>query len=403
MNNSSGDQILNLLTYLLIAMIVILFVLVIVYLILKLKKDKETVSLNVSKDKKSNTNKTATANMQYGKQSIFNFMEFNEIKDNMIMQRKGERYLMVVECQGVNYDLMSGVEKSGVEDGFVQFLNTLRHPIQIYIQTRSVNLKGSIDTYKERIKDIEEKLNSMKKRYKEMQDSENYTEEQLNKMFFEITKQTNLYEYGKDVVYNTEKMSSNKNVSTKKFYVIVPYYTSELGSNEFDKSEVESLAFSELYTRCQSIIRTLGVCEVSGKILNSVELAELLYVAYNRDEAEVFEIGRALEAGCDEMYSTAPDVLEKKMKNLDKEIEEKAIKKAREVVNEVQDERRLKIKQKEVSMDDLINDLALSIIEENKEYLGDEVVDEAKEKIKKETKAKGGKPNEQKKTRTRKS
>ena len=56
---------------------------------------------------------------------------------------------MAIECQGVNYDLMSQIEKVSVEEGFQQFLNTLRHPIQIYIQTRTVNLENSISTYKE--------------------------------------------------------------------------------------------------------------------------------------------------------------------------------------------------------------------------------------------------------------
>lgn len=401
MSNSGNDQMLNILTYLLIAMVFILFVLVIIYIILKLKKDSNKMSnKQVNNTAKNKSNSTTT---QYGKQSIFNFMEFNQVKDNMIVQKKGERYLMIVGCQGVNYDLMSGVEKAGVEDGFVQFLNTLRHPIQIYIQTRSVNLKGSINTYKERLEEIKEKLDNMKQRHEEMKASGRYTEDELAKVYFEITKQTNLYEYGKDVIYNTEKMSLNKNISTKQYYVIIPYYPSELGSNQFDREEIESLAFSELYTRCQSIIRTLGVCGVNGKILNSVELAELLYVAYNRDEAEVFEISRALEAGCDEMYSTAPDVLEKKMQSLDKKIEEEAIEKARETVTQVQDERRLELQNKEASIDDLINDLAISIIEENKEYLGEDVAEEAKNKIKKQAKEKGGRVNGQKKTRTRKS
>lgn len=395
MTNSGNDQIIKLLTVLLIVMVFILFSLLIVFLVLKLKNSPK--KKNKENEKSSGTKSTTTLYSQYTKQSIFNFMEFNEIKDNMIIQKKGDRYLMVVSCQGVNYDLMANVEKAGVEDGFVQFLNTLRHPIQIYIQTRSVNLKNSINTYKERLEEVKNKLDTMKHRYADMQKSDNYTNEDLEKAYFEITKQTNLYEYGKDVIYNTEKMSLNKNISTKQYYIIVPYYPAELGGNEFDKTEIESLSFSELYTRCQSIIRTLSVCGVSGKILNSTELAELLYVAYNRDEAEVFEISRALEAGCDDMYSTAPDVLEKRMKNLDKKIQEEAMAKAQNAVNEVQDERRVQFEKKEKSMDDLINDLAMSIIEQNREYLGDEIVDESKKRVNKKKKE-GGKVNEKEET-----
>ncbi len=57
---------------------------------------------------------------------FFDFMEFNGVEDNMIVQKNGKRYIMVIECQGINYDLMSQMEKVGVEEGFQQFLNTLR-------------------------------------------------------------------------------------------------------------------------------------------------------------------------------------------------------------------------------------------------------------------------------------
>ncbi len=51
-------------------------------------------------------------------------MQFDKIEDNMIVQDKGPKYLMVIECEGINYDLMSQMEKTAVEAGFVQFLNT---------------------------------------------------------------------------------------------------------------------------------------------------------------------------------------------------------------------------------------------------------------------------------------
>ena len=76
----------------------------------------------------------------------------DKVQENPVEKQK---YLMVVECQGVNYDLMSGVEKTGVEEGFLQFLNTLRYPIQLYIQTRSTNLEKSIEKYKDRLKEVE--------------------------------------------------------------------------------------------------------------------------------------------------------------------------------------------------------------------------------------------------------
>ena len=40
--------------------------------------------------------------------------------------------------------------------------------------------------------------------------------------------------------------------------------------------------------------------------------APLLYVAYNRDESEIYRLSQALDAQYDALYSTGKDVLEKK-------------------------------------------------------------------------------------------
>ncbi len=82
------------------------------------------------------------------RESILEFMEFEEIVDNMIVRKNGTQYIMILQCNGVNYDLMSEDEKIAVEEGFVQFLNTLRFPIQLYIQSRTLNLRDIIDEYK---------------------------------------------------------------------------------------------------------------------------------------------------------------------------------------------------------------------------------------------------------------
>ena len=103
------------------------------------------------------------------------FMEFDKVEDNMIVQKDGKRFLMVIECQGINYDLMSGLEKNSVEQGFLQFLNTLRYPIQIYVQTRTVNLTSSINTYKEKIDEISKQYATKQMEYNQKVRSGQYT------------------------------------------------------------------------------------------------------------------------------------------------------------------------------------------------------------------------------------
>lgn len=372
----------------LIAMFILLIIFCILYFVSKNKKDNKTVQ-------KNDDEKIIKNSKSYAVESVFDFMEFEKIEDGMIITKDCKKFVMVVECQGVNYDLMSTVEKNAVEEGFIQFLNTLRHPIQIYTQTRTINLEDSIQAYRKKIKEIEENLEKQKIKYEQMINSGEYSQNQLNATFYELTKATNLYEYGKDIIYATEKMSLNKSVLNQKYYIVIPYYSEELGENNFDKQEIKSLAFSELYTRAQSIIRTLSSCEVIGRVLNSNDLVDLLYVAYNRDDAEVYGVDKALQAGYDELYSTAQDVIDKKIKALDEQIEKDAYDMANKKVIEAKSDKQKLLEKKEEKKEDLVAQLAQLIINQNKTIVGEDIAESAKEKIKEDLRKKKEKVKKQ--------
>lgn len=144
------------------------------------------------------------------------------------------------------------------------------------------------------------------------------------------------------------------------------------------------MRFQNLYTKAQSVIRTLSACEVTGRILDSYGLAELLYTAYNRDQSEVYGIDKAIRAGYDELYSTAPDVMDKKIAEINRRIEEEGLQKAKDAVDQVRYAREHEYKQKEDNLEDLINQMAELIINENEEYIGSDVAEEAISKIKEE-------------------
>lgn len=406
-----GDQISNILYIVLMIMIALLIVLSVILCALKMKeagkKEKRKDIITENKGNKSSKKGAQSATI-YNKQSIFDFMEFEKIEDNMIVVKNGKKYIMVVECQGVNYDLMSRIEKVSVEEGFQQFLNTLRHPIQIYIQTRTVNLTDSLQTYHNKVKEVEDKYREMTNEYNRMRESEAYSTQELQKYFFEITKQRNLLEYGNDIVKNTEQLSQNRSVLNKKYYIVIPYFFEETANGKVDIQEIKNIAFSELYTKCQSVIRTLSACSVGGKILTSKELVELLYVAYNRDESEVFGIDKIYKADIESLYSTSYDIYEKKLKMLDEEIQDRAIDLANEQMEKARSKAQKLAEEKENSLESLIDKMAEMILDENRQYVGEEIAQEAIEEIKKQAKKretkekKGGKTDEKvKTTRTR--
>lgn len=385
------------LTVVLVFLIFMIVVLAFIYWNMNRKAKKEEEEEETKTNPVGNSTKVAK---EYTKKSIFNFLQFDKVEDNMIVQDNGQKYLMVIECEGVNYDLMSKVEKTAVEAGFVQFLNTLRYPIQLYVQTRAVNIGESIQNYRAKLAITKKELDNKQMEYNRILKSEDYNEKEAEIVRRELVRIKNLYEYGQDVVNDIQKTSSNKNVLRKHYYIVVPYYTAEIGTDLLAEEEKRNMIFSELYTRCQSLIRALFSCEMKCRILNSTELVELLYIAYNRDDAETYSVEKALQAGYNELYSTAPDVLDKRMKAIDESIESNAVKLAKEAIDEVRLEKERKIKKKEDNFEELVRKMAESLLNENKKYVGKEITEKAIEKIKK-TEEGGMKDEQEAKKNTR--
>ena len=82
--------------------------------------------------------------------------------------------------------------------------------------------------------------------------------------------------------------------------------------------------------------------------------------------------------------------MNKKIKLLDEEIAKEAMKLANDKVMEVQSEKQKEYLDKVETKEDIINNLAQLIIEENEAMIGKDVSERAKEKVRKE-KSKNGK------------
>lgn len=389
---------------LLVFFFILLMVLIGVYLIKKIKqRTSEQEKDAITNGKYSGS--AGNALKEYNVKSVFDFMDFEGIEDNMIVQKKGKKYLMVIECQGINYDLMSEMEKTAVESGFMQFLNTLTNSIQIHIQTRTINLEKSIINYRDRLKTIEEDYINKQMEYNQMLKTNQYSDKEINDKKLEVFRLQNLYEYGKDIIRNTESMSLNKNILRKKYYIVVSYFYSPIDADSdlYSKSEIKDVAFSELYTKCQSMIRVLSVTGVQGRVINSYELSDLLYNAYNRDEAETFGVNKAINAEYDQLYVQTTDILDRKMQAINNEIEKRALSEAEDAINYARSEKAKKVMEKEQSIEELVDQLAKNLIKENEQYLGNEIAKNAVDKIEKDKKGKEEKKNvrQEEKTKTR--
>ena len=373
-------QILNLALIVVLALILILVLIgFLIFIKIKKRKIKENdEQIKVQQPEKTKTNLITRSGD--GIDSIYKFMEFDEIVDNMIVRKNNKQYVMVIECKGVNYDLLSEEEKEAVEAGFIEMLNTLRFPIQLYVQTRTLNLSETIKKYINKTDEIKEQIQKLSI---QLQTALNQGDkEAANRLRIQKEKKENILEYGQSIENYTMRISGSRNILQQKTYVVVSYFPSEYGDiSKYSKSEINDIAFSELYTRCQSIIRALTAAEVNGNVLSSEELGELLYIAYNRDEAEKYTIRNALDADYSRLYSTARDIMEEKKKRINDQIEKDASRVAAKSIIKADEmsrmERVKKTKERAKEMlEEYKDDLSIPLYEESKKQIDNATSDE---------------------------
>ena len=384
------DSMIPILQILIFIIFLIMFALIGLYIYLlkpKAKKEQEMVSVNEAEENEKDKDKKSE---NYGRfqgeltqESIYQFMEFDEIVDNMIVRKKGTQYVMILQCNGVNYDLMSEQEKISVEEGFVQFLNTLRFPIQLYIQSRTLNLRDIIATYKSRVDSLATEIDKLDTKIAQAKVQGNRA--LMEKLQFERKRKVNVLEYGINITDYVEKLSSNKNVLQQKTYVVVSYYSAEIGGGleNYSKEEIYNMCFSELYTRCQNIASALATSQITSNILDSEELAELLYIAYNRDEAEILQFSKALDSQYDSLYSTGKDVLQKKQEKLDREINIDAIDIATDSILKADKMKQQEDLTRQLNKDQKVKERALELLDTYEDQLDPRIYKLAKKEVEK--------------------
>lgn len=370
-------------------LLAILAVFAVIFFTVTKKQEKAANLLSKDSSKENRNSKNSKNNEkkeEIRKEDVFKFMEFDRILDSMIVQNNGSRYTMAIKCKGINYDLMSEVEQISVEEGFITFLNTLRYPIQLYVQAQNVDLKSVIQEYKNNISGVKSDFERLDAEYNKVLESFESTTQEIEKVENERNKVLNVYEYASDIINYVERMSTNKSLLQRNFYVLVSYSTSEIaGADKFTKDELLNICYTELLTRAQAIISGLSSSSVEGRVLDSNEVADLLYMAYNRDDKGLLSVKEAIDSGFYRLYSTSEEAFFKRTELLNQQIEQEArIKSLAALKKAIQKGEYSTPKMKELEINERIAKQASDMVKH--EDLPEQIKKEAQEDIAKEFK-----------------
>jgi len=189
------------------------------------------------------------------------FVSIRDIKQNVVIQKNGQ-LLMVILVSSINFALKSLDEQRAVLLQFQNFLNTIDFSLQIFVQSRKLN----IEPYLELLASLEDK-----------QDSE--------------LMRIQLLEYTEFI----RSFTQNVDVMSKNFFVVVPYTPSKINltksltslftPNKNRAALPTDMQFEEhriqLEQRVAVVKEGLARTGVRSITLETDDLVELYYHIYN--------------------------------------------------------------------------------------------------------------------------
>jgi len=197
-------------------------------------------------------------------------LQISELRDGMAILKDGS-FRAVIACRSINFDLMSEMEREGIEYSYQGFLNSLNFPIQLLVRSARVD----ITPYLDRLSDIRRKTDNM-----------------LLGVLMD------------DYMGFVMELAEEANIMDKSFFITIPYLSgADLGklteqtkgflSGMFTKKSptptVDKMTYqkaqTELENRSNTVIAGLLNIGVHSVRLNTRELAQLYYNFNNPDTA----------------------------------------------------------------------------------------------------------------------
>jgi type IV secretory pathway VirB4 component len=193
------------------------------------------------------------------------FVPIKEVRDGVMILKDGSMRAVVL-ATSINFALKSVEEQESVIYQFQNFLNSLDFSMQIYVQSRRLDIRPYLALLEERVH-----------------------AQNTDLMRMQISEYINF-------VRGLTELSS---IMTKSFFVVIPYaptgsaipkmssvFGKNSNSNEKEKDDLFEEVKSQIEQRVGVVEQGLARCGVKVARLGSEELVELFYRIFNPGDAE---------------------------------------------------------------------------------------------------------------------
>ncbi|MEN9338657.1 MAG: hypothetical protein RI945_382 [Candidatus Parcubacteria bacterium] len=187
------------------------------------------------------------------KNATQSFVPISEIRNGVLILNDGNMRALL-STSSLNLSLKGEDEQIGIITGFQTFLNSLDFNVEIFVQSKKLDIRNYLELLREREREVEEDL-----------------------LKIQI----------KEYIEFIQKFTEDQNIMTKAFYIVVPYDISSLTGSVKKMSDAEFIKNEgQLMQRVSIVSSGLSSLGLSIKIVNTEEAVGLFYKLFNPNELD---------------------------------------------------------------------------------------------------------------------
>ncbi len=197
------------------------------------------------------------------------FVPIQRVRDGIITLKNGELRLILM-TSSLNLALKGGDEQQAVLSQFQSLLNSIEFPLQIFIQSRRLNIKPYMELLSERSVHVKEDLLKIQIR---------------------------------EYMGFIKKFTDESNIMTKHFFIVIPYFPPSVniasgglssilpfGSSPKKITNEENVSFEQgriqIEERMAVVMQGLSRVGIRAQKLGTEEVVELFYKLFNPGEQD---------------------------------------------------------------------------------------------------------------------
>jgi hypothetical protein len=187
------------------------------------------------------------------KKATQNFVPIKEIREGIVVLNDGSMRALL-SSTSLNLSLKGEDEQMGIITGFQTFLNSLDFNIEIFLQSKKLDIRSYLSLLRERQNEVEEDL-----------------------LKIQI----------KEYIEFIQKFTEEQSIMTKNFYIVVPFDSVNIVSSEKKMSEEDFIKNrNQLMQRVSIVMSGLSSLGLTVKGAGTEEVINLFYKLFNPNELD---------------------------------------------------------------------------------------------------------------------